>query len=94
MIKHWLHGNIKLNQEIKKETNCRECIHSEVCSLGTFQMDKKCINYEFGTSEYDMNSCLSCINKFTRFDEKQSIPCFKCRFFKKRRRNKSWQIKN
>ena len=65
---------------IKKETECKKCIHRKVChALYTPQsMRKLCKNYRFGmTKEY---SCGECICYFGR---DQQIPCFLCRFYKK-----------
>ena len=77
MKTHWLYGRgpkkqIKFNVEIEKETICQSCIHNKVCD---HDMEKRCANYEFGTSQH--RSCLSCIHHYTRWD-KESIPCFTC----------------
>jgi|SRR5581483_6297164 len=85
MKTHWLYGfgpnkEVKLNVEIDEETKCSDCIHVQVCD---FNMRWRCSNYTFGTSEYSLSSCQSCINRFTRFD-KDKVPCFVCPFFVKR----------
>ena len=83
MIKHthWLYGfgpdkEVKFNTPIKVEDDCVKCLHNKVCNRS---MDKRCENYEFGSSS-DLNCCQSCIHKYTRYD-KDKIPCFKCKDF-------------
>jgi hypothetical protein len=41
-------------------------------------MEKRCENYQFGTSEG--GGCHACLHRFTRFD-KDSVPCFTCPWF-------------
>jgi hypothetical protein len=81
MKTHWLYGlgpnkEIKYKHEIDVETNCNECAHAKVCH---FKFDVLCTNYEFGTSEG--KGCQGCHHRYTRFDDKDSIPCFHCKFF-------------
>jgi len=80
MKTHWLFGNgpnkeVHFIKEIDEETDCVKCIHLKVCNKEMFY---RCVNYEFGTSEY--KECQSCIHKYTRWD-KDSIPCFYCTDF-------------
>ena len=76
MIKHKIFGDCEFNVELKKEDNCSHCIHNMVCGR---KMEELCRNYQFGTSEY--SDCAGCIHRFTRWNN-ESIPCFKCRYFK------------
>jgi hypothetical protein len=79
LIKHWLYGGvtpsgmIELNKLVKVETDCRSCIHDKVCHHDN---EKLCVNYEFATSAE--HGCYGCIHKYTRWDTKQPIKCFKC----------------
>ena len=77
-INHWLYGDKEFKLLVKKEVRCNYCIHREVC-YG--DKEKRCINYQMSTSQY--SGCCGCINRFTRDDEKQPIPCFHCNWFKK-----------
>ncbi len=74
MIKHWLHGEIKLKHEIAEETRCIGCLHSKVCDRS---MGSRCLNFKFSTSNGNPSSCDQCIHRFTRFD-RDPIPCFAC----------------
>jgi len=78
-INHWLYGVKEYTILIEKETECHKCVHEEVCEK---YMDERCSNYTFGTSQYDITTCFSCSNRYTRFDKKQPIPCFHCKNFK------------
>lgn len=84
--KHWLHGDIKFNVDVKEEDNCGQCIHWKVC-----KQDKEhfCLNYSFGTSED--TSCDGCIHRYTRkiWYEKDGFPCFKCKFYEEKKLNPS-----
>ncbi len=83
MIKHWLYGEINLKQEIKKETECMRCIHFKVCNIANVWKDKlenMCINFTFGNSSAHY-SCGNCLHRFTKWDKKQPINCFKCKYF-------------
>ena len=78
MKTHWLYGQgpnkeVKFNIEIDKEDKCATCTHNVVCS---HNMEIRCGNYEFGTSTN--KGCHGCIHRYTRWDGKDSIPCFKC----------------
>ncbi len=77
MKEHNLFGKIKLKKKKKKETNCFDCLHKKVCNQ---DMHKRCVNHEFGTSEYGIETCGSCSNHYTRWDTKP-IPCFVCNDF-------------
>ena len=85
MKTHWLYGRgpdklLDFKREIDVETDCGKCIHREVCDL---QMEKRCENYEFGTS--GAKSCHSCIHRFTRYEnDKDKVPCFSCPWFQER----------
>ena len=77
---HWLHGRgpdniVKLNVVVETETQCMTCAHKNVCN---FAMPKRCVNFESGGSSNYPNTCDSCIKKYTRYDNKDPIPCFKC----------------
>lgn len=85
---HWLYGmgpdkEVKFNKPIKIETDCTKCIHNKVCD---HVMEKRCVNYEFGTSVG--SGCVACIHRFTRYD-KDKIPCFHCNDFSPIKKNKS-----
>lgn len=73
--------------KIKKETQCSKCVHVNLCftlthnSRGSYFKDV-CINYNFGTSAGQ--GCQSCLNRFTRWDGKDSLPCFRCKFFRRK----------
>lgn len=77
---HWLYGKDKRKFKVEEETNCDNCVHKELCrSIRTPAIfEKLCLNYSFGTSQY--SGCDGCHHKFTRWD-KDSIPCFFCKFF-------------
>lgn len=82
---HWLFGSgpdklLKFAKEIEEESDCSRCVHKEVCS---FNMEKLCENYEFGTSAN--RGCHSCNHRFTRFDEKK-VPCFSCPHFEEKKK--------
>ena len=80
MKTHWLYGmgpnkELTFEREIDQETRCSECAHWKVCAR---KMPDRCVNYQFGTSDVlSMDSCDSCIHRFTRFD-KEPVPCFVC----------------
>lgn len=79
---HWLHGEDKRKHQIDKESDCSKCIHVEVCrSLRGFKgfMEKLCLNNLFSDSRY--SGCQSCSHSYTRYDNKQPIPCFLCKHF-------------
>ena len=88
MKTHWLYGSgpnheIKFKKEIDKETKCQTCVHRMVCN---YDMSKRCINYEFGTSQERSEICASCLHRFTRFDKDETkIPCFCCKDFLKKK---------
>ena len=84
--KHWLHGDIKFNVDVKKETDCGSCIHWIVCKVGNPEKRKTCLNYEFGTSAD--TTCNGCIHRHTRYTRDEvvhgtpnRIPCWICRFY-------------
>ena len=83
-IKHWLHGECKFEELVDKETDCSTCIHIRVCK---FDVSDFCINHIFSCSAKDMARCETCIHKFTRYDNRQPIPCFKCKFYKEEYEN-------
>jgi len=77
--KHWLHGKIKFNVDVKQESSCGECIHWRVCRV---DMEKFCLNYTFGTSEGKAGTCDTCLHRYTRkVWREDGFPCFKCRYF-------------
>jgi hypothetical protein len=83
MKTHWLFGRgpdklLDFKREIDEETDCGKCIHREVCDR---DMEKRCENYAFGTSEG--RSCQSCLHRYTRYD-KVPVPCFSCPWFEER----------
>jgi hypothetical protein len=80
-IEHWLHKKCEFNELVDKETNCSTCIHLNVCR---FDMSKFCVNHTFSCSAKDMTACRTCIHKFTRYDDKQPIFCFKCKFYEEK----------
>jgi len=85
IVEHSLYGKCKFNKKVKKETNCVECVHNKVCR---YDLAERCFNYEFGTSEGKLDSCPSCIHRYTRWRQ-DNIPCFKCKdFLAKKQRNK------
>jgi len=73
---HPVYDEIRMRIRVKEETDCRRCIHHKVCRI---DMEKRCANYEMGTSEYP--GCAGCIHRFTRWD-RDGIPCFYCEDFK------------
>jgi hypothetical protein len=78
MKTHWLHGSgpnkeVKFNVEIDKEDKCSTCTHNIVCGKN---MERRCQNYQFGCS--GENGCHGCLHRYTRWDGKDSLPCFKC----------------
>lgn len=81
-IKHWLYGICKFNVLVKNETKCSQCLHVGVCGR---KLTTLCANYEFGSSAEGFRGCQSCIHRFTRYD-KNSIPCFRCFHFRRRKR--------
>lgn len=77
---HWLFGRgpnkvLDFKQPVAVETKCKDCLHAHVCSL---QMERRCVNYECGTS--NDSGCHSCSHRFTRWD-KEAVPCFHCKDF-------------
>ncbi len=84
MIKkyHWLYKIIEYNVDVQEESDCFKCIHNIVCKK---DMEYYCKNYVFGTNIKTLNicsDCSNCSNRFPRFDTKQPIPCFSCKYFK------------
>jgi hypothetical protein len=75
-VKHWLHENCEYNELVDKETICADCLHSKVCDR---DVNKRCANFWFGDSS--KLGCDSCTHHFSRFDERQPIPCFYCADF-------------
>lgn len=75
-VKHWLYGEDKRKVIIDKEDDCTKCIHKKVCAR---DMEHFCENYLFGNSEH--TSCGGCSNRYPRYDERQPIPCLKCKFY-------------
>ena len=80
-LQHWLYGKCEFNVLVKNETNCVECIHGKVCKLSKMEL---CANYEFGSS-MDMRDCQPCHHKYSRWDRKQPIPCFRCFHFRRKK---------
>lgn len=84
MKTHWLFGigpdkRLEFKKEVDKETDCRKCIHSEVCDRS---MEKRCTNFKFGSS-MGRPGCDQCLHRFTRFDKDETkVPCFHCKWFK------------
>ena len=80
MKTHWLFGSgpdkvLNFAREIEAETDCSKCIHNKVCG---HDMEKRCDNYEFGTSTG--RGCQACLHRHTRFDN-DHVPCFSCPSF-------------
>jgi hypothetical protein len=80
MKTHWLYGEGENKElhflvDIDDETHCGTCGHKEVCD---HEMEKRCSNYTFGTSQF--KGCLGCLHRYTRYD-KDSVPCFHCRYY-------------
>ncbi len=73
---HWLYGAIEMNVKATKESKCQLCIHKIVCKD---DRESFCLNYLFGTSEF--KGCQSCLHRFSRWDARQPIKCFKCKYF-------------
>jgi len=80
---HWLHGDIEFDVDVKEEDNCAECIHRTVCK---YDVREFCLNFSMGTSD-TKESCKGCIHRHTRkiWNEKDGIPCFKCKHFATKR---------
>jgi hypothetical protein len=78
--KHWLYGDCKFNVDVKKEDDCTTCIHLKVCSRET---EEFCKNFLFGTSAF--RNCDACTHHCARWNERQPIPCFKCKHYKENR---------
>jgi hypothetical protein len=72
---HWLYGDSR-KIEVLENDDCSVCIHRKVCGL---EMERRCGNYCFGTSEY--SGCSSCVNRYAKYDNKQSVACFICDSF-------------
>lgn len=87
MKTHWLFGigpdkRLEFNKEVDVETDCRKCIHQEVCD---FNMEKRCTNYKFGSSE-GRSGCGQCSHRYTRFDKDETkVPCFTCKWFEEKK---------
>lgn len=79
VVKHWLHGECEFNVKVDTEHECLWCVHNYTCS---HDMEKLCRNFVFGTSEH--KGCHCCINHYTRWDNKQPIPCFSCKLYERR----------
>ena len=80
MKTHWLFGRgpdhiLDFKKEIDEETDCRKCIHNEVCD---HNMERRCENYKFGDSSKE--GCRACNHHYTRYD-KDAVPCFSCPWF-------------
>jgi len=78
---HWLFGRgpdkvLEFKEPVRVETNCQACAHNKVCG---HVMDKRCVNYEFGSSSN--TGCGSCHHMYTRWDPKDRVPCFNCKDF-------------
>jgi len=82
-IKHWLYGEKEYKVVVEKESECSKCFHREVCDI---DMNKRCSNYIFGTSQYELSTCFSCLNRHAKYDKKQPIPCFYCKNFKDKKK--------
>lgn len=83
IVYHWLYDKCEFETIVKKESSCLKCIHNNVCKS---DYPDFCLNYIFGTSDVKpLNSCQSCLHKYTRFD-KDKILCFRCRHFRKRQK--------
>lgn len=75
---HWLHKRHDFMHKVTVETNCSLCIHRKVCPR---EMNKRCVNYWFGTSE-PPEGCGRCTHRFLRkMWNKDGFPCFFCREF-------------
>ena len=79
-VKHWLHDDCEFVVIVEEETRCRWCTHSRVCSQDMAQL---CVNMDMKSSG-DFTTCECCLHKYTRHDNKQSIPCFLCKLFASR----------
>jgi len=77
---HGLHGKCHYNVLVVNETVCGDCVHYKVCSM---EMEKFCINYEFGTSA--STRCHRCLHHYTRYATHKPLPCFRCNFFSRRK---------
>lgn len=66
------HRKIKITQE----TNCGMCAHKKVCNRN---VEERCVNFVWGRS--DASHCDQCVNHYSRFDEKDPVPCFLCNDF-------------
>ena len=82
MKTHWLHGRgpekiVEFNVEIDVEHQCSKCIHGDVCKRN---MPDFCWNYWFGSST-GCFSCQGCTHKYTRYDNKDPLPCFCCKHY-------------
>lgn len=81
MKTHWLFGSgpnkeVHFNIEIDEETDCKSCIHRQVCDR---DYSKRCTNFAV-SCVYRYMDCCSCTHSFTRYD-KDKIPCFHCKFY-------------
>jgi hypothetical protein len=74
---HWLFGMgpnkvVEFNHPVREETDCKTCIHNEVCS---HDVQKRCVNFDNrATPEH---GCSGCLHHYTKF-HKDTIPCFYC----------------
>jgi hypothetical protein len=74
-VKHPIFSATQYEVIVKEDDSCRGCVHEDVC---THDMSKLCVNFMWGTSAEDQKSCQCCTHRYTRYDPKQPIPCFKC----------------
>ena len=71
---HWLFGDDR-RIEVLEDDDCSVCIHRKVCKR---EMERRCGNYSFGTSEY--SGCHGCLNHYAKYD-KEPTACFICDSF-------------
>lgn len=87
IVKHWLYGDCKFNVLVKKESQCKKCIHEKPCVRIQHPNSYEilCLNFDFGRSD-GSQSCIKCLHRYTRYpkSEKNSIPCFRCKYFKRK----------
>lgn len=77
---HWLHGKCYFNVDVERDDRCCQCTHAFVCK---HEMEALCENFNWGTSE-GRGGCDHCLHKYTRYANKDSIPCFSCLLFEHR----------
>lgn len=91
IIKHWLYGDCKFNVLVRKETECKDCVHCKPCVKIQHpnSYETLCLNFHFGRSDGQC-TCVKCLHRFTRWakEEKDKIPCFRCRFFRRKHENR------